>query len=61
MKWKDIAHYGTAILLMLVGGVSEIGVQLPGVTVDNPKTVFATGIGILVAGLKGGWKSAPAK
>jgi len=54
MNWKDVAHYGTAVLLIAVGGVSELGVNLPGVVVSDPKTVFLAGVGILVAGLKGG-------
>ncbi len=57
MNWKDIAHYGTAVLLMLVGGVSELGLQLPGIVVSDPKMVMAAGFGIFVAGLKGGWGS----
>lgn len=52
--WKDIAHYTTAITLMLVGGVTELGLSLPGVSVTDPKAVFTMGLGILVAGLKGG-------
>lgn len=55
MNWKDIAHYGTAALLMLVGGVTELGVALPGIVVTDPKAVMMTGFGILVAGLKAGW------
>lgn len=53
-SWKDVAHYATAVLLMAVGGATEVGMALPGVTVTDPKMVFATGVGILVAGLKGG-------
>lgn len=55
MNWKDIAHYGTAIAAMLIGGISELGVQIPGVVVTDPKTTFMLGVGVLVAGLKGGW------
>lgn len=54
----NIAHYGTAVTLMLAGGLAEIGVSLPGITVTDPKAVFGAGLGILVAGLKGGiWKT----
>jgi len=55
MNWKDLAHYGTALTLIAVGGFAEIGASLPGVTVSDPKTVLMAGVGILVAGLKGGW------
>jgi len=55
--WKDILHYGISGLLVLVGLASESGIDLPGITVTNPKAVMATGIGVLVAGLKGGWTS----
>lgn len=55
MNWKDIAHYGTAGLAILVGGVAELGLQIPGVTVTDPKATIMLGIGVLVAGLKGGW------
>ena len=57
MNWKDIAHYGTAGLAILVGGVTELGVQIPGVVVSDPKTTIMLGVGVLVAGLKGGWTS----
>jgi hypothetical protein len=55
MNWKDIAHYGAASLAILVGGVSELGISLPGIVVSDPKMTITMGIGILVAGLKGGW------
>ena len=51
--WKNYAHYGVAILAMLVGGISELGIQLPGVVVSDPKMTFGLGLGVLVAGLKG--------
>lgn len=54
ISWKDLAHYGTALLLIAVGGATEVGLTLPGVAVTDPKMVLATGVGILVAGLKGG-------
>ena len=57
LNWKDVCHYGSAIILMLVGGAGEVGIPLPGVTVSDPKTVLLSGVGILVAGLKGGWTS----
>jgi hypothetical protein len=55
LNWKDVAHYGTAVLAISIGGVTEMGVQLPGVVVSDPKMTITMGIGILVAGLKGGW------
>jgi hypothetical protein len=54
-KWLiDVLHYGTGLTLILAGGLSEIGVSLPGISVSDPKTVMGAGIGIIVAGLKGG-------
>ena len=55
LNWKDVLHYGTGGLLVLVGGATELGLQLPGVVVTDPKTVMMAGVGILAAGLKGGW------
>jgi hypothetical protein len=55
MNWKDIAHYGTAGLAIAVGGVTELGLQIPGVIVSDPKATMILGVGVLVAGLKGGW------
>lgn len=49
----DAAHYGMSILLLGLAGLTEVGVSLPGVSVD-PKVAGAAGFGILVAGLKGG-------
>ena len=57
MNWKDALHYGTAALAILVGGVTELGIQLPGVVVSDPKMTISLGIGVLVAGLKNGWTS----
>lgn len=57
MNWKDVAHYGTAGLMVLDGTVAALGVQIPGVTVSDPKTTIMMGIGIFIAGLKGGWTS----
>lgn len=59
ISWKDVAHYGSAVACLLMAGLSELGVQLPGVTVD-PKIAGAAGIGILAAGLKGGLTSGKA-
>lgn len=53
INWKDVLHYGSSLLLLLMAGLTELGVQLPGVQVD-PKIAGAAGIGVLVAGLKGG-------
>lgn len=53
--WKDILHYGTGVTLVLIGTVTELGMSLPGVSVTDPKTVLMAGIGIIAAGLKGGW------
>ncbi len=61
MNWKDVAHYGTAGLAILVGGLTELGVQIPGVIVSDPKMTITVGIGVLVAGLKGGWTSGVTK
>lgn len=60
-SWTDAAHYGSALLLIAVGGATEAGLALPGVTVSDPKAVLITGLGILVAGLKGGVLSGGAK
>lgn len=61
MNWKDIAHYGTAGVAILVGGMTELGMQIPGVIVSDPKMTISMGVGILVAGLKGGWTSGGGK
>ena len=54
MNWKDVIHLGTAALLVIIGGVTQLGVSLPGVTVSDPKTVMLAGVGILIAGFKSG-------
>jgi hypothetical protein len=54
MNWKDVLHYGSAALLVLIGVAGMLGVHLPGVTID-PTVCFATAAGIFGAGLKGGW------
>lgn len=59
VDWKDIAHYGSALVCLAMAGLSELGVTLPGVTVD-PKVAGAAGIGILAAGLKSGVTSGKA-
>lgn len=59
ISWKDALHYGSAFVLLGAAGLTEVGVSLPGVTVD-PKVATAAGIGILAAGLKGGWSSGKA-
>lgn len=61
VSWVDVLHYGSGVTLVLVGGLTELGAQLPGVIVSDPKAVMATGVGILVAGLKGGWTSGATK
>lgn len=61
MNWKDIAHYGTAGMAILVGTMTEVGIAIPGVVVSDPKMTISMGVGILVAGLKGGWTSGGAK
>lgn len=58
MNWKDVAHYGTAALAMLVGGITYMGIAIPGVSVSDPKMTMMMGLGVLAAGLKGGWTSA---
>lgn len=59
LDWKDVAHYGSALVCLAMAGLSELGVSLPGVTVD-PKVAGAAGIGILAAGLKSGVTSGKA-
>lgn len=59
ISWKDVAHYGSAVTCLALAGMTELGVSLPGVTVD-PKIAGAAGIGILAAGLKGGVTSGKA-
>ena len=54
---KDIAHYGTSLLMIALGGAAELGIHLPGVHIDNPGTLFWAGFGILFAGLKGGFRA----
>jgi hypothetical protein len=61
MNWKDIAHYGTAGMAIAIGGMTELGLQIPGVVVTDPKTTIMLGVGVLVAGLKNGWTSEPKK
>lgn len=53
ISWKDAAHYGSAFVLLGAAGVTELGVHLPGISVD-PAVAGAAGVGILAAGLKGG-------
>lgn len=55
-SWKDVAHYGAAAGLYVIGVIGASGAHIPGVTID-PVTCFATATGILAAGLKGGWTS----
>lgn len=55
MNWKDVLHYATAAAAILVGVGAELGLQLPGVVISDPKMTITMGLGILVAGLKGGW------
>lgn len=56
--WIDAAHYGSAFVLLGMAGLTQLGVHLPGITVD-PMVAGSTGVGILVAGLKGGVSSGP--
>ena len=55
MNWKDILHYGAAGLAITAGLLAEIGISIPGVEIMDPKMAITAGIGILAAGLKGGW------
>ena len=57
MNWKDVLHYGAAGAAILAGGMAEIGVQIPGVVVSDPKLAITAGLGILAAGLKNGWST----
>jgi hypothetical protein len=61
MNWKDVVHYGTAAIAILVGGITEMGISIPGIVVSDPKMTITMGLGVLVAGLKGGWTSGGAK
>lgn len=54
----DVAHYGSSALLLGMAGLTELGVSFPGITVD-PKIAGGAGIGILVAGFKGGLTAGP--
>ena len=56
LNWIDYLHYVMGIGLMIAAALTQAGVSLPGVTV-NPTTAGAAGVGILAAGLKGGWTS----
>lgn len=47
------ATYVSGALMMLVAAVSFFGVSMPGVSVDDPKTVFFAGLGIITAAVKG--------
>lgn len=54
ISWKDVLHYATGACAILIGGAAEFGLQIPGVVVSDPKMTVTLGIGIIVAGLKGG-------
>lgn len=60
VSWKDVLHYGSAVFLFAMGGITEMGVHLPGIQVD-PTVCFATGAGIFASGLKGGVTSGAVK
>jgi hypothetical protein len=53
ISWKDVLHYGSAVGLVMLGGLAMMGLQIPGVTID-PTICFTTAAGIFAAGLKGG-------
>jgi len=55
ISWKDVLHYGTALVCVAAGSLTELGVSVPGVVVSDPKLAISAGLGILVAGLKGGF------
>jgi hypothetical protein len=55
MNWKDLLHYGAAGAAIVAGALTELGVSIPGIVVSDPKLAITAGVGILVAGLKGGW------
>jgi hypothetical protein len=57
---KDYLHYGSGGLLILVGSAAWAGIPLPGVEIHDPGMVVMSGVGILAAGLKGGWTSGAA-
>ena len=56
ISWKDVLHYGSAVGLVMLGGLAMMGLQIPGVTID-PTICFTTAAGIFAAGLKGGVRS----
>ena len=53
----DLGHYGISLLLFIIGLLGTLGVQLPGVTVSDPKTIMFAGLGVLVAGFKSGFRA----
>jgi len=53
-KWiLHAASYATGAVMVAAGGLVQLGFSLPGVSIDNPKTVVATGAGIIAAAVKG--------
>ncbi len=61
ISWKDVLHYGSAVVAIAVGGLAEAGMQIPGVVISDPKMTLMFGLGILAAGLKGGVTSGSGK
>ena len=60
ISWKDVLHYGSAVGLVMLGGLAMMGLHIPGVTID-PTICFTTAAGIFAAGLKGGVTSGNSK
>jgi hypothetical protein len=48
-----VASYVSGGVMVVVGALAELGMSFPGIAVDNPKTVVATGAGIIAAAVKG--------
>jgi len=51
ISWKDVAHWGAAGALYLIGIAGASGVHIPGVSID-PATCFLAATGLVGAGLK---------
>lgn len=49
---KDVLHYGAGCIMVVVGGLTEFGIHLPGISVMDPEMVIAGGLGILGVGAK---------
>lgn len=52
VKIKDVLHYGGGVIMVVVGGLAEVGVHFTGINVESPEMVIAGGLGILGVGAK---------